>query len=59
MSDINLTVNGQNGQANCGDPTSLESISVQPDPALLADGWERRQLADPDQIGRASCRERV
>ena len=53
MSDINLTVNGQNGQANCGDPTSLESISVQPDPALLEDGWERRQLADPDRAKEA------
>ncbi len=53
MTDINLTVNGQNGQANCGDPASLESISVQPDPELLAGGWERRQLADPDRAKEA------
>ena len=53
MTDINLTVNGQSGKANCGDPTSLESISVQPDPALLAEGWERRQLADPERAKEA------
>ncbi|MDP7008596.1 MAG: hypothetical protein QGI78_03395 [Phycisphaerales bacterium] len=53
MTDINLTVHGQNGQANCGDPNSLESFSVQPDPKLLAEGWERRQLADPDRAKEA------
>ena len=52
MNDVNLTINGTAGSGsspNCGDPNSLESISVQPDPALVAKGWERRQLADPDR----------
>ncbi len=50
MADINLTVNGAQ---NCGDSNSLESISVQSDPLLIADGWERRQLADPDRAKEA------
>lgn len=50
--DVELRVNGpgsQDEQPKCGSSDSLESISVQSDPKLLADGWERRQLADPQR----------
>lgn len=51
MTKVNLTINDSQ---NCGDPNSLESFSVQPDPTLLAKGWERRQLADPQRAAEAA-----
>lgn len=52
MKDVELRVNGPDASDepnNCGSPDSLESTSVKADPALLAEGWERRQLADPQR----------
>jgi len=54
--DVELRVNGTGSndeQHGCGSPDSLESISVHADPKLLAEGWERRQLADPQRAAEA------
>ena len=43
---VDLTIGG------CGDGEG-ESFSVRDDPTLIAAGWERRQLADPNRAKEA------
>ncbi|HJN80346.1 MAG: hypothetical protein QF723_00245 [Phycisphaerales bacterium] len=43
---VDLTIGG------CGEGNG-ESFSVKDDPALIAEGWERRQLADPSRAKEA------
>lgn len=46
MMRVDLTIDG------CGDGDG-DSFSVKDDPRLIADGWERRQLADPNRAKEA------